>query len=581
MGHRNIHVPGFGEATRPLAQHSLRAPKGEPSQARWIVIAARDNDYDLMGVLADGGCPVATWDILANRSYDQLWSDLATCELDGRKWWLVGWRVGYAFDRADFTGALERGDVSLPTIKIGKNKGKHGGRLTYTNRVFEVDIIAGRNAIKAIDLANYGLHADECNASLQCVSINDVLTALKALFRLGAQSGLTIHRTTAAQLGWAHFREHKQRHALYVNHDPSSRALERRAYYGGRNEAFVLGDVKGTAHSLDVKSCYAAICRDEWLPARMIEEYKSGLPTSSILVAHRDHWIADVVIQTELADYPLTWQGQTIYPVGTFATSLCWPELQHALRHGRVMQITRAARYESDQVLRDYACWYLGTRAGLTESQDDVCRSALKSIFNSSLGYSARQKYEWVEWQSRLKGLYWFGSIMNPDTRGESTQAQALKDECRWLRISGEPYEAMPYLHATICSYARVRLLEIFDKAGRENILYCDTDGILCATAGREALESYPATLGDDCGQLVERFPSGSARIQGQKSYRIGRNHIQAGVVRTRFSKLVEKRVLTTTTGRVSTGGRVEPFRFVCEGVGDLAKKPVNILAGV
>jgi hypothetical protein len=149
----------------------------------------------------------------------------------------------------------------------------------------------------------------------------------------------------------------------------------------------------------------------------------------------------------------------------------------------------------------------------------------------------------------------------------------------RWLRIAGEPREAMPFLHATICSYARVKLLEIFQIAGRENILYCDTDGILVTRNGAMRL------IEDDgehtkylCG-LVERFPCGSALIRGQKNYQVGDNVIHAGVVDVRLDKTRGKKVLTCATGRTDSDGRVHPFTMTCEDNGGESERWTNEMA--
>jgi hypothetical protein len=140
--------------------------------------------------------------------------------------------------------------------------------------------------------------------------------------------------------------------------------------------------------------------------------------------------------------------------------------------------------------------------------------------------------------------------------------AQILASEKRWLRVSGEPYEAMPYLHATICSYARMRLLEIFEAAGRENILYCDTDGVLVTSAGADRLRVHRVQDVYYAHGLVERAPPGHSRIEGQKSWQLGSLRVHAGVARTRLSLTAKKRVLTTETGRASVDGRVSPFEF-------------------
>ena len=157
------------------------------------------------------------------------------------------------------------------------------------------------------------------------------VTALRDYLLAAHAAGIRVNRTTAAQLGWAHARSGYLAGELFVNADPESRRLERFAYHGGRCEAFRLGEIPGTTYSLDVRACYATICLDERLPCQQLEEYRAGCAAEQIDTAGPDHWIADVIVQTDEADYPLRWHGSPIFPVGQFRTALPWPELRHAL----------------------------------------------------------------------------------------------------------------------------------------------------------------------------------------------------------------------------------------------------------
>lgn len=568
----------YGDSQAPHRLVSLRRPKGEPTQQRWIVAAFRDKSFDLRLEVFFKGERVDIDEAYDNVPYSELWSTLASPALCGAKSWLIGFRARYAMQAADFVGALERGEVALPKIKSGNNKGKHGCKLTMNRRVMEVDVVCGKNKIKILDWGNFGVlhdgyvaNVEDMTGYLAAVVLRDYLEAMEAI-------GVRVSKTTSAQLGWNHFRTQCQPVELAVNLDTAARTLERRAYHGGRCEAFRVGDIPGTTFSLDVKSCYATICRDERLPVRLIEEYRHGLDVTAINGADDDHWIADVVLLTDEPDYPLAWNGSPIYPVGDFATSLPWPELRHALLRGRVTRVLRAARYAAAPVMREYAEWYLYWREVYRAAGNGLCLTPLKAMFNASLGYSAREKYEWVEWDTELGFPYWIGTTHSPEDHSSLVTAQKLDGERRWLRVAGEPRESMPFLHATICSYARVQLLDIFKGAGRENILYCDTDGVLVTRTGKRRLLEDSTMPGFLSRSLAERFPPGSARIQGQKSYRIGDCVIQAGVVKTRQSKLQQKTVLDVPTGRVGPDGIVEPWRFRCEDVGGVEPRWVNEL---
>lgn len=569
----------FGEKTYPNRQRLLRIVKGQPTQRRWIVLVAHDDSFDLAIMIFEDGALRRSGAGLEGSPYDALWSELYAQDCGDHKTWLIGWRVRYAMERAGFVDALGSGEVKLPRIKVGRNRGKHGGKLTWNKRILEVDLVCGENRIKMLDWSNFGVDPAAYVARLGDVTLDVAEQALQDFLGLTQAIGVSVCKSTAAQLGWDHARRSCVTAPLHVNLDTPSRELERRAYFGGRCEAFRLGDIPGTTYSLDVRSCYASICGNCDLPFRCVEEYKAGLDVSAIPVYDTHHWIADVVLKTDSADYPLRWGDKPIYPVGEFATSLAWPELCHALKLRRVKKIVRAARYEAGPVLRDYATWYANARAAADSLGMKGLSGVVKGVFNASLGYTARSKYEWQPWLCQLGCRYWLGTTNHPEEKGQAVAAQVLDGEKRWLKIAGEPYEAIPYLHATICSYARVKLLEIFDFAGRENVLYCDTDGVLLTQGGKEALERQPGLLGVNPGQLVERFPPGDARINGQKTYRVGRHWIQAGHAKTRYSCLARKRVLTSETGRTNTDGTVTPFRFLYDDDEGLSWQARNVMA--
>lgn len=455
------------------------------------------------------------------------------------------------------------------------------GRLTVTPSVVECDLIAGRNRIKLIGLEQFGLTLDALGLTAGTLALEDAVGVVRAYLTMCDAVGLGVSRVTAPQVGWMRFKSHHMPPVLSVNTDPEVRSLERRAHYVGRNEAFRLGDVPGITYSLDIKSCYANVCVTRELPVHMVSYYDYGIDLGNIDPEGRDHWIAECVVRTPSADYPVRYGGVPIYPVGEYHTALCWPELRHAIGHGRVRRITRAARYLARPACRSYAEWYLASRDRLAGCGMAALVGVLKATFNSSLGYSARKGRDWLRWEIDPPWRWWVGVTEAPDHSAPCVQARVLDGCPEWLSIGAEPYESLPMLHATICSWARVQLLEIFDHAGRENILYCDTDGILTNAAGHRRITGSSSLCGESPGQLVTRFAAGAARIAGQKNYRVGVNFVCAGGAETRRSLTADRVVYTTPTGRTDVNGVVSPFEFECADEGDSSAHWVNRMTGV
>ncbi len=562
--------------TRPREQWPIIAPKGERTQDHWLIGCFADSTFTLRYYHPDDCQTVIN---IEPRPYSELWTALAELPKTKAKTWLIGNRMRYALERADFLGALAAGQVHLPTKKKPGKTPRRGGKLAYSLNCLEIDLVCGKNPIKVLDWKNYGIEPEPGGHDLTPQYHQAAWQRLHDYLNMARMIGLRVNKSTAAQIGWQHARIDHAPPVLMYNLDPLARAMERRAYYGGRNEAYKLGDIPDAVLSLDVKASYASICRQCKVPIYMEEEYPTGLDHRDIKYDDQTHWIADVVISTPEADYPLRHDGQVIYPIGQFFTTLAWPELYHALARARVVKITRAARYRADFALRSYAQWYSRSRDQVADSSYAHMAPALKAAFNGSLGYTARQRYELQPWKMDLDRDWWLGYTSAPDKSAAVVHAQVLAGIKEWLRVGGEPREAMPFLHATICSWARLQLLNIFQAAGREWIYYCDTDGILVDYRGYANLLDTPGMIGEEPGQLGERFKSGPCRIQGQKNYKIGANIICAGLIRTRHSEWQQKEVLTTPTGRTDSEGRVTPFELKCDAIDGEAEGWVNAMA--
>ena len=121
-------------------------------------------------------------------------------------------------------------------------------------------------------------------------------------------------------------------------------AMERDAYFGGRSECYRLGKIKGEFFHLDVKSMYAHIAETEKLPRVLLDD--GGERNSSIVYLHaarHRHVIAKVLLETSIPAYPVRHRDKTVYPVGRFVTTLCWPELQMAIMNCHVVQFEKWA----------------------------------------------------------------------------------------------------------------------------------------------------------------------------------------------------------------------------------------------
>jgi DNA polymerase type B, organellar and viral len=591
MSYKKFVEPQYNVGQWATRQRSLGLRKLQWTQERWIVVSGNNDTFSARALLrgVDGRLECVAGD--SDLPWSEFFSLLRSITLDRSKWWVIGWGMRAALSRVDLFGSLERGTVALPRNKKGKKAMKRSGSLTLSYSCLDVDLVCGRNSIKIVDfdqfgvlLSDFGVVASEVTQELSERALADMLYVADA-------TGLCVSRPTAAQVGHIKMRDCSGMDKLCVNHDFDARSLERAAYYGGRCECFRVGDMPSQAYSLDIRSCYASICASCYLPYYLDREFRAGCDVGLIKNRFGQQWIAEVIVRTDSPDYPvkaqigerdsdpcavsgghpggLAWSNHTIYPTGEFRTTLPWPELWHAIQRKRVVRVLRAAVYKSLPVLQHYAECYYWMRDLVASSERKHMATFVKAVFNASLGYTARQRYGWVQWTTGIDRRWYTGITRPPDGSSVITQMRGLDGEEEWLRVGGEPRDAMPFLHATICSYARVKLLEIFDAAGKGNVWYCDTDGVLVNEVGRANLIAAQEFCGEEPGMLRERFVPGRCRILAPKNYRVGDNWVTAGQVRTRASKFSDGPVLDVTSGRVDSHGILTPYVMECSDEGD------------
>src|SRR5215831_2953286 len=174
-----VHIPVFGDGTRAIYQNPLRQLQGKDEQRRWIVLAARDSTFDLGAYELPHISEGDEVDSVVNLPYSRFWEALSGLALDRKKWWLVGFRMRYAFEKAGFAQALEQDVIQIPANGRAKNRSRHTGKLTYNSRLVEVDFSIGGSKLKALDFGNFGVEPGDDLLSIDALNLEYVREALE------------------------------------------------------------------------------------------------------------------------------------------------------------------------------------------------------------------------------------------------------------------------------------------------------------------------------------------------------------------------------------------------------------------
>lgn len=307
-------------------------------------------------------------------------------------------------------------------------------------------------------------------------------------------------------------------------------AMEREAYHGGRVECFRLGTLKGRWRLLDVNSLYPYVMHGNQFPARIAfrRHTVGGFPWLDY--ARQYCCIAKVTVATDEPAYPYIADGKLIFPTGRFRATLCGPELIYASQRGHVAEVHGVAYYEGERLFDGFVEHLYTERMSAKQAGDATRAYYLKLMLNSLYGKFGQRGQVWREDDASadLSARSWVE--VDAQTR-VVTRFRQLGGLVQRLEREPESRDSVPAIAAYVTAYARIHLWLLIERAGRENVAYCDTDSLLVNDAGYERL----ADLLDDeaLGGLKLECTTTRVILRGPKDYVIGDKVKIKGVRRT------------------------------------------------
>lgn len=325
-------------------------------------------------------------------------------------------------------------------------------------------------------------------------------------------------KNTAASMAMSSWKQCGKEHSILVHTHNTALKLERAAYYGGRCEAFHIGEVRGPVYHMDIKAMYPYLCWSNDLPARLIGCWKSPLAAGRKLDMERHNVIADVTIRTDEADYPVRHEGQTVWPVGSFRTSLCGPELQLAEAEQAILAYHSIAAYEPDPILSTWMAKLWEFRNAAEQSRNGLVVATLKALMNCLPGKMGQREMTWQDANSVLADTPWC-SWYEEIEEGVATRYRALDWRVQKEVTSGVHAEAVLAVSAYVTSLGRRMLLDAIRLCGRQHVFYCDTDSLFVDREGYLALTNGGASGPTTWGQWQIKGMYDSLIVLGVKHY--------------------------------------------------------------
>lgn len=246
-------------------------------------------------------------------------------------------------------------------------------------------------------------------------------------------------------------------------------------YYGGRVEAFKPGKHRGKIKVFDVNSMYPSVMRDQIHPTgtRYIEIDNFKLDANGDIDKFPGiPYFAEIECEN-FGAFPARLKDGLDFnvPYGTFFVTS--HELKVAVKYGLCKLIKRIKAYVPCFTIKfdTYINEHYEARNIAKEKGDTVNDIFEKLLMNSASGKFGQNPENYFDWQILPYGQW-------PD----DSENWTIYEQHEAVTIFQKPIERHSYfdvaIAASITGAARAKLLEAI--ALTENVLYCDTDSIIC-----------------------------------------------------------------------------------------------------
>ncbi len=334
---------------------------------------------------------------------------------------------------------------------------------------------------------------------------------------------------TAASQAMAAFRHKFYEKAIVLDRPEPVIKLERAGYFGARLEMLYEGEYDAPVWELDVQAMFPAIMQKENVPRELVSSWLDGGYFTPPPNGPGVFSLAETLVETSTATYPLRTANATIYPHGRYWTVLCGRELQAAFRRGHVCAIGRWAQYRTANLFREFVQHFWDKRQAAKRSGDGLEDQLCKTIMASLYGKFGQLSPQWEAFAANTEGPRW-GQIANID--GPTGKRTRIRYVGHYIEKQVEPREhkmAFPAISAWITSAARQYMRRLVKTAGARNTLYVVYDALFVNQAGFVNLLNAGEIKHNQIGKLATKHYGETACFSGYNNYTIGDRRVLAG----------------------------------------------------
>ena len=343
-----------------------------------------------------------------------------------------------------------------------------------------------------------------------------LLKLIEYYLKFLAYHNLGNFKPTIASQSFTAFRHRFLKHKIYIHNNEEVIELERLSYYGGRNECFYIGKVEAEKiYKLDINSMYPYVMRNFYYPVKLVKHLKNISPKRLYEIMRNYLVIAKVKVKINTPCIPKK-DKKLIFPIGVFNTVLASPELSLIKKYGEILEVKEVAIYQKAKIFKDFVDYFYNLRLKYKKEKNEIMQYFVKIFLNSLYGKFGEKKEAYKEVGFTETGHYEIIRLYDMDNK-------------KWIYrkiINGRVFEKEGYeegfnsfvaIASFTTSYARAYLWALMEKAGLENIYYCDTDSLFCNEEGYNNLKEYIDNK--ELGKLKLEEVGDYLEIRGCKDY--------------------------------------------------------------
>jgi len=314
---------------------------------------------------------------------------------------------------------------------------------------------------------------------------------------------------------------------IYIHNNEQAIRIERDSYKGGRVECFYLGDLNDEKYYiLDVNSLYPAVMRDNLYPVKYKQLRHSCTVRGLARYLKHNSVVAEVLIETNEPVYAQR-KYRTIFPVGTFWTTLCTPELKYAMAFGHIKLVKSLVVYEQKKIFESYVDKFYALRqefksAGVAE-YEELCKKMLNSLYGKfgQKGETWEKVGDCPDEPDREELCFYYNGH-------GCTKIRYLLGQIFIMTGVGESHDSFPAIAAHVTAYGRMYLWGLIQTAGQGNYFYCDTDSLIVNERGLCRLKNQINNVRLGGLKIVEE--TSHLTLRGLKDYSTDTKQVVKGI---------------------------------------------------